>query len=124
VNRMSIVASAAALALWTLAVHAHHSPAMFDADHQMTLSGTVREFQWTSPHCYIQLLVTNTAGADEEWSLEMGAPLYLRNAGWNPTTLKAGDRIHVTILPLRAGGRGGLVLGTTGADGKSIGRQP
>jgi hypothetical protein len=122
---MTTLVGVAALAL-TLPVTratAHHSPAMFEAERQLTLTGTVREFQWANPHCYIQLMVP-ADGGEVEWSLELGAPLYLRNSGWSPTTLEAGDRIAVTVLPLRAGGRGGLVLQAKRADGKPIGRQP
>lgn len=36
---------------------AHHSHAMFDLDKQVTLVGTVKEFEWGNPHCWIQLLV-------------------------------------------------------------------
>ena len=105
-----------------LALHAHHSPAMFDFSKQLTLTGTVREFQWTNPHSYIQLVVKNDQGQDEEWSLEMAAPTYLYNLGWRPSTLKAGDAVTVTIAPLRKGGRGGLVLKAMTADGKLIGK--
>ena len=45
---------------------AHHSPVMFDQSKPMTLTGTVREFQWTNPHSYIQLIVKNAQGEDEE----------------------------------------------------------
>lgn len=99
---------------------AHHSPAMFDQERQITLSGTVRSFQWTSPHCYVQLLVTNEAGQEEEWSLEMGAPIYLYNQGWRPSTLQPGDRLTVTINPLRNGSRGGLLLEAKTPDGKPV----
>ena len=101
---------------------AHHSPAMFDFSKQLTLTGTVREFQWTNPHSYIQLVVKNEQGQDEEWSLEMAAPTYLYNLGWRPSTLKAGDVVTVTIAPLRKGGRGGLALKVANADGEPIGR--
>ena len=40
----------------------HHSPVMFDQSQPVTLTGTVREFQWTNPHSYIQLVVTNAQG--------------------------------------------------------------
>ncbi len=103
---------------------AHHSPVMFDQTRQVTLTGTVREFQWTNPHSYIQLLVKNDAGQDEEWSLEMGASVYLYNLGWRPSTLKAGDTVTVTIAPLRKGGNGGLLLEAATADGTPIGRAP
>ena len=43
----------AGLVLSTLPVVAHHSFAMFDWSHTMTLDGTVREFQWSNPHASI-----------------------------------------------------------------------
>jgi hypothetical protein len=100
----------------------HHSPVMFDQAQQRTLTGTVREFQWTNPHSYIQLVVKNDQGQDEEWNLEMAAPTYLYNLGWRPATVKPGDTLVVTIAPLRKGGNGGLLLKATTADGKPIGR--
>jgi hypothetical protein len=102
----------------------HHSPVMFDQAQQRTLTGTVREFQWTNPHSYIQLVVKNAEGNDEEWNLEMAAPTYLYNLGWRPGTIKAGDTLTVTIAPLRKGGNGGLLLKAATADGKPIGRAP
>jgi len=103
---------------------AHHSPAMFDDKQQVTLTGTVRVFQWTNPHCYIQLQVRDADGREEEWSLEMGAPVYLQQQGWRPATVKTGDQLTVTISPLRKQGehKGGLLLNAIGADGKPLGK--
>ena len=108
----------------TDAALAHHSPVMFDQTQRLTLTGTVREFQWTNPHSYIQLMVKNEQGLSEEWSLEMGASVYLYNLGWRPSSVKAGDTLTVTIAPLRKGGNGGLLLKAATADGKQIGRTP
>lgn len=116
-------AGAAALSLSAMAAHAHHSMAMFDQQKVVTLSGTVREFQWTNPHCYIQMLVKDGAGKDVEWSMEMGAPMYLYANGWRPSTLKSGDKITVTINPLRNGNPGGVIVTATSADGKPIGKK-
>jgi len=115
----SLASGAAALALGT-AAQAHHSRAMFDLQRPVELTGTVREFQFTNPHCYIQLVVRNDRGIEEEWSVEMGAPSHLRGAGWKKSTLKAGDRIRVTIAPLRNGRRGGELVRATTADGRSL----
>lgn len=101
---------------------AHHSAAMFDQQKRIELNGVVREFQWTNPHCYIQLLVKNAQGKEEEWSLELGAPMYLYARGWRPSTVKEGDRLTVTVSPLRNGSRGGLLVDATGADGKPLGK--
>ena len=100
---------------------AHHSAAMFDQTRQITLSGTVRDFQWTSPHCYIQLLASADQSPPQEWSLEMAAPMYLYRLGWRPSTVKAGDKITVSLHPLRDGKRGGLLFKATTADGRVLG---
>ena len=114
---------AAALAVMAAGVpaQAHHSFAMFDLQKQVTVSGTVRQFQWTNPHAYIQLVAKDASGNDVEWSMEMGAPMYLYARGWRPGTLKAGQFITVTLNPLRNGKPGGVVRDVTTADGKSIG---
>lgn len=100
---------------------AHHSPAMFDMPRHVTMTGTVRDFQWTNPHSYIQLLVKDAEGKEVEWSLEMAAPTYLYNNGWRPSTLKPGETITVTISPLVSGANGGLVHEVSKADGRKLG---
>jgi hypothetical protein len=107
-----------------LELHAHHSPAMFDFSKELTLTGTVRLFQWTNPHSYIQLVVKPGDGPEQEWSLEMGANAYLYNLGWRPSTVKAGDTLTVVVVPLRNGGQAGLLVRATTADGKSLGANP
>jgi hypothetical protein len=107
-----------------LAGHAHHSPAMFDGSKQLTLTGTVREFQWTNPHSYIQLVVKSEGAPEQEWSLEMGANVYLYNRGWRPSTVKPGDTLTVTVVPLRSGDPGGLLMEAKTADGKALGGHP
>ena len=100
---------------------AHHSPAMFKMDTRVSLSGTVREFQWTNPHSYIQLLVADESGIEAEWSLELGAVNYLYNQGWRPSTVKPGEMINATIAPLSNGTKGGLAIEVTTADGRKLG---
>ena len=114
-------AGAVALALAAGGAQAHHSFAMFDLQKQVTVSGTVKQFQWTNPHAYIQLVAKDDAGRDVEWSMEMGAPMYLYARGWRPRTLRAGMRINVTLNPLRNGRPGGVVRDVTDAEGKPIG---
>lgn len=112
------------LAFLPLAGSAHHSPSMFDGGKELTLTGTVREFQWSNPHSYIQLVVEQPDGTEQEWSLEMGSNAYLYNLGWRPSTVKAGDSLNVTIQPLRNGKPGGLLVDVTTADGEAVGGRP
>ena len=118
------LASALALSVGSLVAggaQAHHSFAMFDQTKRVTVTGTVKQFQWTNPHSYIQLVAKDAAGKETEWSMEMGAPMYLYARGWRPTTIKPGMVISITINPLRNGKPGGVVLDVTTADGKPIG---
>jgi hypothetical protein len=115
-------AAALALSLGAPSAHAHHSFAMFDQTREVTVTGTVKQFQWTNPHAYVQIVAKDSAGRDVEWSMEMGAPMYLYARGWRPSTLKAGQRVSVKINPLRNGNPGGVVLTVTTPDGKPIGR--
>jgi hypothetical protein len=117
-----IIFAALALAAGAAPASAHHSSAMFDQQKTVTLAGTVRQFFWTNPHCYIQLMVKNAAGQDEEWSLEMTAPMHLQRLGWLKSSLKPGDKITVKIHPMRDGSKGGNVLEAIAANGKPIGR--
>ena len=117
---------ALALCLSAVTPAAHHSAAMFDASKQITLTGTVKEFQWTSPHCWIQLLVSNPArptAKPVEWGIEMDNPVGLSRHGWKPGSLKAGDKIVVVAHPLRDGSPGGQVVSVT-KDGKPVGKGP
>ena len=115
------MASAVGLAMAGGVAHAHHSFAMFDMAKQVTVNGTVKQFQRTNPHAYIQIKAKDAAGRDVEWSMEMGAPMYLYARGWRPSSLKAGMRVSVTLNPLRNGKPGGVVRDVTTADGKQIG---
>lgn len=89
------------------AASAHHSFAMFDAQHPIEISGTVKEFRFVSPHTILVVTVKGQDGVAKDWILEGGAPgLQVRN-GMNSKSLKPGDEIVVTINPLHSGAEGG-----------------
>jgi hypothetical protein len=111
-----------AVLLGALPATAHHAGAMFDRQKSITLSGTVRMFQWTNPHCWIELLVPGGNG-DVEWSIEMGPPIDLFRNGWKPGTLKEGDKITVVAHPMRdTSMKVGLFVSATSSDGKLLGK--
>lgn len=103
---------------------AHHSGSMWDSSKTVTLEGTVKEFQWSNPHCWIQLLVTQASAAAsdaQEWSIEMAAPIQVRQGGWKPGTVKAGDRIRVSIHPAHDGSHAGNFVSAVSTDGRPLG---
>lgn len=112
--------SSAVLAGASAAVLAHHSFAMFDRDKEVTLVGTVREFQWTNPHAFIDMNVPDAKGNSEKWAVELNSPNNLTRQGWKSSMLKPGDKVSVTMNPLRDGKRGGLFVSVVLPDGKVI----
>jgi hypothetical protein len=99
----------------------HHSGAMFDRTKQTKITGTVTEFQWTNPHSSFKIEVPGADGKSEIWAIEMNGPNNLVRAGWKRSTIKPGDKVTVTIYPLRDGRPGGWYLGIALADGRTLG---
>lgn len=89
---------------------AHHSFAMFDRTKEVTRTGTVKAFQWTNPHSWLQVMVTGDDGKQVEWSFEGGSPGILSRNGWKRTSIKPGDKVTVVFNPLKDGSPGGTFL--------------
>ncbi len=96
-----------AFAAATGAAMAHHSFAMFDMEHPIEISGTVKEFRFVSPHTILILQVKGADGVVKDWTLEGGAPGLLVRDGMSSKSLKPGDDIRLTINPLHSGAEGG-----------------
>jgi hypothetical protein len=93
---------------------AHHSFAMYEPTKTLTFKGTIKTFQWTNPHVVVAILVQpDDGGAAQEWALETTSPGVLTRAGWTRQSLKAGDRVSVTLSPLRDGSHGGSLNSVT-----------
>ena len=102
--KLSVAALAGAtLLLVSNSLLAHHSAALYDRDHALTLTGTVTEFSFVNPHVEIRFDVTNDKGEVENWIAESGPPNRLYRAGWTAKSLKPGDKITVTGAPLKDG---------------------
>ncbi len=103
--------------LYAATAFAHHSTAMFDMQHTVTVTGTITEFQWTNPHTFIFLDVPGTGGALDHYGIEGMSPNYLNRNGWSRHTLKPGDKVGVEIHPLKDGRKGGFCATVTFPDG-------
>jgi uncharacterized protein DUF6152 len=92
---------------------AHHSFAMFDGTKQVTLKGTVKEFQWIFPHAWIVMTVPVAQGQPKQWAIELDSPSLLAKKGLVPKTLRPGMNISVEMHPLKDGSPGGSATGLT-----------
>ena len=84
------------LTVGTLPTYAHHSTSMYNMANPLTITGTVKKFEWTNPHAFIYLDVKDESGKVVEWSVEMMSLNHLKSYGWTRTTVKAGDVISCT----------------------------
>ena len=86
-----MIAVAASTAAW-----AHHSfGAEFDSNKPITMSGVVTRLEWTNPHVYLWVDVTDKAGKVANWGFEMGPPHMLQKAGWKKNSLTLGETVTI-----------------------------
>ena len=110
-------AAAAAVALFgaSAQVLAHHSfSAEFDIGRPVEITGKVTEIEWTNPHAWIHMEVTDADGQSAVWAVEMLGINALVRSGINPRTVQAGDMLTVTGYGARNG--------TTTANASSVKR--
>src|SRR5436305_619923 len=96
-----------ALAAAPLPVFAHHSFAMFNRDQFGSITGVVKDYEWTNPHVWIHIMAAEGQNAAREWSFEMQSVQQDAAAGWRPDSVKPGDRVTIEFHPLKDGSRGG-----------------
>ena len=86
------------------------------------LTGTIKEFQFTNPHTWIQIIVENTKGEKVEWSLEWGSPNSLGRRGIRPSTFPPGAKVTMRLHPMLNGAPAGAFVGAKFTDGKTVGQ--
>lgn len=74
---------------------AHHSWPV-DFSKEITVTGTVTEYNWGNPHVMIALDVRDAAGRLEKWDVGGPSPTRMTGNGWDKDTLKPGDVITGT----------------------------
>jgi hypothetical protein len=113
--------AAIAVAVFTVSAFAHHSFSMFDETKTVTLSGAVKEFEWTNPHCWLRIMVNDEkTGKAVVWAYELSSPARLITMGMSANSVKFGDVVSVTFHPMKDGTRAGRFLGATLPNGKVI----
>jgi len=85
------------------ATQAHHSGNMFDNSKVVELSGEVKEFQYSNPHSWLLVNVTNADGSVTTWGFEAEGPSTLMRAGIRKNDLPPGTAITIRGNPMRDG---------------------
>jgi hypothetical protein len=91
------IVAAAALLCVAVGAQSHHSfTAEYDAQKPVKVTGVVTKVEWTNPHVYIYVDVTDgQTGKVTNWGFEMGPPHLLQKAGWKRNSLKLGEVVDV-----------------------------
>jgi len=105
-----LIASASALA--------HHSAAMFEEKKTITVEGVVKEFQFTNPHSWLLVDVTDKNGKVTTWGFEAEGPSTLQRAGIRPSEFPVGTKLTITGRPMKDGRPAAIWEYAVRADGK------
>ena len=118
-KRIASLAATALIAV-TLEAAAHHSGAMFDDAKEVTVTGVVKEFQYTNPHSWLLVDVTNADGSVTTWGFEAEGPSTLTRAGIRKSDFAPGTKLTITGHPMKDGRPAAAWMNATREDGKQF----
>jgi hypothetical protein len=102
--------AAAGLLLLSLPVIAHHGAAALDTGKEITLKGSVTEWIWSNPHCFLKFNARDDTGTVRNWVVETQNPTTMTLRGWSRTAFRFGDEVTVTVEPVKNGEPVGRIL--------------
>ncbi|MSO82914.1 MAG: hypothetical protein EXQ53_06425 [Acidobacteria bacterium] len=112
---------AAAVALIVSApLVAHHGSASFDTEKELTLKGTVTEWIWSNPLCFLKFDATDETGTVRNWAVEVQNPTDMTRRGWARTSFKPGDAVTVMMQPVKNGAPVGRIRSVVLASGQTL----
>lgn len=84
-------------------IDAHHSGTMFDDKKEVTIEGVVKEFQYTNPHSWLLVDVTNPDGTVTTWGFEAEGPTTLMQRKVRRSDFAPGTKVRITGHPMKDG---------------------
>lgn len=100
---------------------AHHGNAAFDVGKKVVLKGTVTEWVWANPHCWLKFDVKDDKDNVVHWVAETNNLADMMERGWSMRSFKPGDQITVTVEPVKNGNPAGRVLQVVLPNGQTLG---
>jgi hypothetical protein len=116
----ALVLAAIGVAIVSAPLLAHHGGASFDNTKEVTVKGSVTEWLWANPHCFLKVEVKDETGAVRVWNLELGNPTDIASRGYQRRTFKPGDQVTVLVTPVKSGAPVGRLKTVTLPDGRTL----
>jgi len=105
-----ILGAGMAAGLSASAAGAHHSVSSFDRSSPIVVSGTVKQWTWSNPHCWLVLTVPDGKGGTQVWNLEGISATGFAREGYGINSLKTGETVRMLVAPRRDKAIGGEFL--------------
>jgi uncharacterized protein DUF6152 len=121
VRFLLVFALAVGVLIVSVPLFAHHGNAAFDNGKRITMKGSVTQWFWANPHCFLQFDVKDDNGQVAHWVAETSNPPDMINTGWTKQSLKPGDQITVTVVPVKNGRPVGRIAEVVLPNGQRLG---
>ncbi|HET9832782.1 MAG TPA: DUF6152 family protein [Vicinamibacterales bacterium] len=102
-NRVATLLIVVAPVVTAIPAIAHHSGAMFEEKREVTLTGVVKEFQFTNPHSWLLVDVKGSDGKVTTWGFEAEGPSSMTRAGIRLKDFAPGTPVTITGRPMKDG---------------------
>src|SRR5260221_9298669 len=106
------------MVLSQIALEAHHGGSMFETQKEITVTGVVKEVQYTNPHSWLLVDVTNKDGSVTTWGFEAEGPSTLMQREIRPSDFAFGTKLTITGNPMRDGRPAAMWIKAVRSDGK------
>ncbi len=110
----------AGVLLVSVPVVAHHAASTLDTGKEVTLKGTVTEWIWSNPHCFLLFDAKDDSGTVRNWAVETQNPTSMTQRGWSRTSFKVGDEVTITIEPAKNSQPVGRILNVILPNGQKL----
>jgi len=119
-NTAGVLLIAAIVLVAPRSVRAHHGNASFDTSKKVTLTGTVTEWIWANPHCFLKIDAMDGTGGVRNWALETQNPIAMTQRGWSRSVFKVGDEVTVVLEAVKSGAAIGRIVTIRLPDGSTL----
>jgi hypothetical protein len=101
-------------------IGAHHGSASFDTSRVVSLDGTVTDYIWANPHCFLKFDAKDDTGTVRNWAVEVSNPTDMTKRGWSRNSFKVGDHVVVSLQAVKTGAPIGRLTNVVLADGTTL----